>query len=900
MSTPVPFFCRKGASMVNYLQSCACRGRRPRNLTLSSYYSRKELLTRLIQNRRSPIFLVAPHLSGRTTLAIEYAESIFSFKGVFWFDGKSPCLLRDIDNGSLAATLLEFPDEPGLIVIDDLPFVGESRLKKVAQLFNDLVDQGWELIVVMVPACDIFTTEVKDVYRIHASDFLLDNAEIDSLRSKNECLQKPAKNFTDIERIAGAFWQPNNDPISFLKTASNKESLPDDALLIYFILLVLGEGSFEDIGLFVKGKTAHILESALKEYPYLGLDFCQQRFSCHVFSVEDISAVFSTLLANLIEYSRFNGRGSLILRLADALLGKGSPERACSLVETMATPAQKCAWLDNRNDHLFKVGCFLAPHTLHESLRLSEGSCRYRLILAEGWRLYFLDQKKKAAAVASRVMRVGGIDDRYKLDAALLILRSQASAQLALKAYALLEATLSYSGNPLADCESIPMHKASSVDLLPRKILSLMELCLRDCPCDAEKMIEVIRKLDGGLNVMTCLLVRLLESFEEKKVGDTTSEKSKNVEVSLRFVDTCYRHLESLREQEGLGFLEADLLGAIARCEGSALVGKRSSSALDLHAWARIYEIDLCAQRNTLARQLEIQAVKREEYCRTHPDELRNHAPPTLTLPSPTPCLSVRLFGGLEVMIGDRVVDHRLFSRQKVKTLLALLVINQGKEISRDRVAGILWPESSRESARRNLYSIWSLLRKALQTSAGDCPYLIRTQFSYKLDSTHLTSDVFDFTMLCRRLLFGNPDVDEWTRAFTLVNDLYAGDFMPTETSNEVVMKARESYRAQLVDSFAMAALRLCEIGEYHMALWFSQVAVSHDPTREDAYSLLMRAQASLGQRTAALDTYFKCRKYLSEELGIDPCSNTNMLYQEIVSEGSKDTLPDMRENEVM
>ena len=75
--------------------------------------------------------------------------------------------------------------------------------------------------------------------------------------------------------------------------------------------------------------------------------------------------------------------------------------------------------------------------------------------------------------------------------------------------------------------------------------------------------------------------------------------------------------------------------------------------------------------------------------------------------------------------MGDEPVDPQRFRRQKARTLLALLVLNHGKEITRDRLVRALWPESQLEAARKNFYSIWSQLRRVLATPEGTCPYLI-------------------------------------------------------------------------------------------------------------------------------------------------------------------------------
>ena len=79
-------------------------------------------------------------------------------------------------------------------------------------------------------------------------------------------------------------------------------------------------------------------------------------------------------------------------------------------------------------------------------------------------------------------------------------------------------------------------------------------------------------------------------------------------------------------------------------------------------------------------------------------------------MPAP-PRLTVNLFGRLEVKVGDVAVESGHLSRQKVRSLLALLVLNRGRDVSRDRLAAQLWPESSASCRRKNFYATWSQLR---------------------------------------------------------------------------------------------------------------------------------------------------------------------------------------------
>ena len=81
----------------------------------------------------------------------------------------------------------------------------------------------------------------------------------------------------------------------------------------------------------------------------------------------------------------------------------------------------------------------------------------------------------------------------------------------------------------------------------------------------------------------------------------------------------------------------------------------------------------------------------------------------------------------------------------------------------------------------------------------------------------------------------------------------------------------------------AVLAVRLLPPVLVGAALWFAREAAGRDRSREDACAALMEAQLGVGQRAAAIDTYLSCRRYLVEELGIDPSPSIVALYRSAV-----------------
>ncbi|MCL2826697.1 MAG: hypothetical protein FWD72_04760, partial [Eggerthellaceae bacterium] len=529
----------------------------------------------------------------------------------------------------------------------------------------------------------------------------------------------------------------------------------------------------------------------------------------------------------------------------------------------------------------FKRGCLLAAHQVFESIRSSGVVPGPRLSAFEAWQVALLGDEQRALRIAARLYHAPEADSEARVYASLLLLHFGTKPQV-LKAQSALEVLAHYKARFGEDRYSY----AKAVSLVREgplwKVLALTQLCLCYERDGAAEFVETLRAAGASRDILSLVLGWLLDEIHALGGSGVSEEEKRLAGRCLRYVDT---YLERRSQEAEVGIFDMLLLAKRERATTLDNLEEAAALPRSLLTFAHEMEVFLFNQQNSYQRQrLEAQA-RQNDFRRTHPDELRADTPESKKPPEMVPALYIRLFGGLEVRIGEKLIDPRLFSRRKVKVLLALLVLNQGKEFSRERLCKILWPDSEPAASRRNLYTVWSQLRKALVGTAGSCPYLIHTQFSYKLDAYTASSDVAEFEALCRRLLFSYPNLETWSQAFVEIDELYSDDLLPTETENPYIVQARMEYRTRLVDALCTAAYRLFDAGELQASLWFARAAISRDSAREDVYTVLMQAQIALGQRAAALETYFKCRHYLVEELGIDPSEKAFLLYSSIIAD---------------
>lgn len=859
--------------MPEFLKKASCRGRCPLHLASRRRISRPDLIAKLLRERHVSRFVVAPDGFGKTGLALEYAETVFSFDHVFWIDGTSPCFLRDLDRGVIASTLLEEDSEPFLVVIDDVPLLDQERVERLSDEMDRLLDRDCEVLVACMPSHDAFARH-RDRIKLSAADLLLTDEELDVLRAPGERTKDPSSSIPRACRVAGLVWASDEERSSFLSIAL-REELPADLLLPLFAMAGLQKGSLEDIAAF--GPFGSEQEAILAEhYPYLGIDRQSGCFETASFEASSVAEAFSRRMGSLADRSSFVDAGTLVARLGDALIACGEHVRACELVRLLASRAARADWLALRGRELLDAACLVEACEVYRSLSGEMAGKGAILNADEAVRRALLGDRVGACASARRAVRDKAAPAAPRLTGALVLTRCASTeerrrAEKLIGALAKLPAAARVAKAALeGGTKRLPQEETWMV-------AGLVHERLRATTCGEAAQVWLDWHERGACGA-------LMTQAAAEVLRHAASSRAEPQSAELDRLGALVRKQVFRASQGTLGL--GDALAGIAY-EGACERGVLSIPALDARVAlaVRRVEMKLLSQRTEYERREQERIAHERTFVATHPDAFRrdSRSKSMEKLPSMAPVLTVNLFGGLDVLIGDERVDPSNFSRQKVKTLLALLVLHNGREFSRDKLVSLLWPDSELEPARRNFYGIWAKLRRALTTPSGDCPYLIRQQQGLRLDASLLASDVSQLEDVCRTLLFERPGYGGWANVFSQINDRFSDDLLPSENGNDAIAALRVDYRNRLVDALVAASSRLVSAGDVQEGLWFARAALQRDRTREDAYTTLMQAQLAAGQRTAALETYFSCRRFLADDLGIDPSMETVRLYRSII-----------------
>src|SRR5438132_9357661 len=103
--------------------------------------------------------------------------------------------------------------------------------------------------------------------------------------------------------------------------------------------------------------------------------------------------------------------------------------------------------------------------------------------------------------------------------------------------------------------------------------------------------------------------------------------------------------------------------------------------------------------------------------------------------------IRIELLGCLRVIHGHRTITR--FRTKKAAALLAYLAFNLGRQISRDELIELLWPDADPEKGRMSLRTALASLRRQLEPPGGPVGCIIMADASFvRLNPTAVHTDL--------------------------------------------------------------------------------------------------------------------------------------------------------------
>src|SRR5262249_17594497 len=213
--------------------------------------------------------------------------------------------------------------------------------------------------------------------------------------------------------------------------------------------------------------------------------------------------------------------------------------------------------------------------------------------------------------------------------------------------------------------------------------------------------------------------------------------------------------------------------------------------------------------------------------------------------------LNLLLFGGFQAnATSDQPV---VVPTKKAQALLAYCAISPGRFHQREKLAALLWGDTSEQHARNSLRQSLFVLRTALGRSLNRA--LIADGDTIAVDSSIVDVDAVAFERLASESIVG---------ALEAAAALYKGEFLDgfgldERPFEEWLMGERERLRERMMEVLARLFRQQCAQARNDAAIHTARELIALDPTQETVHRALMRLYTLIGKRDAAIKQYETC-----------------------------------------
>ncbi|MFF8378285.1 BTAD domain-containing putative transcriptional regulator [Streptomyces sp. NPDC015661] len=247
-------------------------------------------------------------------------------------------------------------------------------------------------------------------------------------------------------------------------------------------------------------------------------------------------------------------------------------------------------------------------------------------------------------------------------------------------------------------------------------------------------------------------------------------------------------------------------------------------------------------------------------------------------------------FGLLGSLVVHDGTELRPVTGPKVRVLLAALLLQANRTVSRDALKEALWGSSVPASADAALANHLTRLRRVLAAADGGTDERLRTVapgYQLTVHEGEFDADVFEARVLAARQAHRREDWEAVRRETELAMPLWRGtplaDLAPyseTETPALRIHQLAEA-RLQALEWSFDAELRL---GRHHEAVAPLTTLAGEHPLREGFHRSLMLALHRSGRQAEAFSVFQRLRRNLVDQLGTEPGAAVREAYAEVLA----------------
>ncbi|MFJ7957767.1 AfsR/SARP family transcriptional regulator [Streptomyces sp. NPDC096319] len=247
-------------------------------------------------------------------------------------------------------------------------------------------------------------------------------------------------------------------------------------------------------------------------------------------------------------------------------------------------------------------------------------------------------------------------------------------------------------------------------------------------------------------------------------------------------------------------------------------------------------------------------------------------------------------FGLLGSLVVHDGTEPRPVTGPKVRVLLAALLLQANRTVSRDALKEALWGDAVPASADAALANHLTRLRRVLAAADGGSDERLRTVapgYQLTVHEGELDADAFEARVRAVRQAHHEEDWEAVRRETDLALRLWRGtplaDLAPFSDTEAPALRVHQLTEARLQALEWSHDAELC-LGRHHEAVAPLTALAGEHPLREGFHRRLMLALHRSGRQAEAFSVYHRLRRNLVEELGTEPGSAVRAAYAEVLA----------------
>lgn len=221
----------------------------------------------------------------------------------------------------------------------------------------------------------------------------------------------------------------------------------------------------------------------------------------------------------------------------------------------------------------------------------------------------------------------------------------------------------------------------------------------------------------------------------------------------------------------------------------------------------------------------------------------------------------------------------------KAQELLCYLLLHNDRPHSREKLANLMWAESTTAQSRKQLrHIIWQVHNILEQQQFLKARLLCSEADWIEVNpALNIWLDVAEFARAYRatRGFRGRELNADQFQALQGAVSLYTADLLEGWYHDWCIFE-----REQFQNMYLTMLDKLMDYCEhyrlYDQGIEYGASILRYDPAREKAYRRLIRLHYLAGERTVALRLYEQCAAALQRELAVEPSERTKALYRQI------------------